>query len=99
VNPLSSLNSILPIIAIVLTLGYAWSCGAFPYKACRSCRGRGIFRSSILGAIRDCRRCDGSGRVLRVGRRAYNAWSRTRRAMRADRQRDQRERDRRDDNR
>ncbi|RSM75567.1 hypothetical protein DMH04_38105 [Kibdelosporangium aridum] len=75
----------------MFTLGYIWSCGVFPYKACRSCRGQGIFRSAIFGAIRLCRRCDGTGRVLRFGRRLYNRWTRVRRAIRADRQRDRRD--------
>jgi hypothetical protein len=91
VNPHGSLSGILILAIILVTLGYVWSCGVYPYKACRSCRGQGIFRSGIFGAIRLCRRCNNTGRVLRLGRRFYNAVSRTRRAIRADRQRKQRD--------
>lgn len=70
------------IVMIVVALGYAWSCAVYPYRPCRSCRGVGHFRSPILRAIRLCRRCDGTGRTLRAGRRAYNAAVRARRAIR-----------------
>ena len=72
----------LLLVMIVVALGYAWSCAVYPYKACRSCRGVGDFRSPLLRAIRLCRRCDGTGRTLRAGRRAYNAAVRARRAIR-----------------
>lgn len=72
----------LLLVLIVVALGYAWSCAVYPYKACRSCRGVGDFRSPILRAIRLCRRCDGTGRTLRAGRRAFNATVRARRAIR-----------------
>ena len=70
------------LVAIVVALGYAWSCAVYPYQPCRSCRGVGNFRSPFLRAIRLCRRCDGTGRTLRAGRRAYNAAVRVRRAIR-----------------
>ncbi|KAA9165034.1 hypothetical protein FPZ12_006935 [Amycolatopsis acidicola] len=76
---------------LFVTLGYIWSCAVYPYKACRSCRGFGHFRSSILGAIRLCRRCNGTGRTLRAGRRAYNATVRAHRAIRKAQNRDQRD--------
>lgn len=65
------------LVMIVVALGYAWSCAAYPYRPCRTCRGVGHFHSSFLRAIRLCRRCDGTGRTLRAGRRAYNAAART----------------------
>jgi hypothetical protein len=77
-NPLSS----LALALIIVALGYAWSCAVYPYRPCRSCRGLGHFRSPILRAIRLCRRCSGTGRTLRAGRRAYNAAVRARRAIR-----------------
>ena len=72
----------LLLVMIVVALGYAWSCAVYPYRPCRSCRGGGDFRSPILRAIRLCRRCNGTGRTLRAGRRAYNAAVRARRAIR-----------------
>lgn len=70
------------LVVIVVALGYTWSCAVYPYRPCRSCRGGGHFRSPFLRAIRLCRRCDGTGRTLRAGRRAYNAAVRARRAIR-----------------
>jgi hypothetical protein len=78
---LNTLGFLLLVMSVV-ALGYAWSCAVYPYKACRSCRGGGDFRSPILRAIRLCRRCNGTGRTLRTGRRAYNAAVRARRAIR-----------------
>lgn len=82
--------SFLLLVMIVVALGYAWSCAVYPYKACRSCRGGGDFRSPILRAIRLCRRCDGTGRTLRAGRRAYNAAVRACHAIRRSQGRDDR---------
>lgn len=92
-NPLNSLTTPFIIVMLFVALGYLWSCAVYPYKACRSCRGYGYFRSPIFRAIRLCRRCDGTGRTLRAGRRAYNAAARTRRAIRR-----AQDRNRRDDN-
>ncbi|TVT50735.1 hypothetical protein FNH05_15265 [Amycolatopsis rhizosphaerae] len=73
---------------MIITLGYAWSCAVYPYKPCRSCRGFGHFRSPFLRVIRLCRRCNGTGRTLRGGRRAYNALARARRDFRQHNRRD-----------
>jgi hypothetical protein len=81
-NTLGSLTGPFLLLVIVITLGYIWSCAVYPYRPCRSCRGVGHFRSPILRAIRLCRRCAGTGRTLRAGRRAYNAAVRVRRAIR-----------------
>jgi hypothetical protein len=78
------------LVVIVVALGYAWSCAVYPYRPCRSCRGVGHFRSPFLRAIRLCRRCGGTGRTLRAGRRAYNAAVRARRAIRRSQGRDDR---------
>jgi hypothetical protein len=91
VNALSSLTAPFLFVLILVALGYALSCAVYPYKACRSCRGVGQFRSSILRGIRLCRRCDGTGRALRAGRRAYNAAVRVRRSIRQARDRDRRD--------
>jgi hypothetical protein len=90
VNTFASLTGPLLIVMIVVALGYAWSCAVYPYGSCRSCRGVGHFRSPILRAIRLCRRCGGTGRTLRAGRRAYNAAVRARRAIRRSQGRDDR---------
>ncbi|WP_156960258.1 hypothetical protein [Amycolatopsis taiwanensis] len=92
-NPLNSLTAPFIIVMLFVALGYVWSCAVYPYKACRACRGVGFFRSPIFRAIRLCRRCDGTGRTLRAGRRVYNAAVRTHRSLR-----DPRRRNRRDDN-
>jgi len=89
-NPLASLTGPFLLMMIVVALGYAWSCAVYPYRSCRSCRGVGHFRSPILRAIRLCRRCGGTGRTLRAGRRAYNAAVRVRRAIRRSQGRDDR---------
>lgn len=91
-NTPNSLTLLLFLFLTFVALGYAWSCAVFPYKACRSCRGVGLFRSPVFRAIRLCRRCDGSGRTLRAGRRAYNSYLRARRSFR-----DAQERNRRND--
>ncbi|WP_285485587.1 hypothetical protein [Amycolatopsis taiwanensis] len=78
----------------LVALCYAWSCAVYPYKPCRSCRGIGYFRSPFLRAIRLCRRCGGTGRTLRAGRRAYNAAVRTRHAIRRAQGRNRRDDDR-----
>ncbi|MFD2418499.1 hypothetical protein [Amycolatopsis pigmentata] len=93
-NPLNSLTGLAIVALIVVALCYAWSCAVYPYRPCRSCRGFGHFRSPILRALRLCRRCGGTGRTLRAGRRLYNAAARTHRTIRR-----QRDRDRRDDTR
>lgn len=90
-NTLTSLTGPFLLVMIVVALGYAWSCAVYPYRPCRSCRGVGHFRSPILRAIRLCRRCGGTGRALRAGRRAYNAAVRVRRSIRQARDRDRRD--------
>jgi hypothetical protein len=91
----NSMVGTLLLVGLLLTLGYASSCAIYPYKACRVCSGQGQFQSRFLRAIRDCRRCGGSGRQLRAGRRAYNAWVRHRGHLRSDRR--QRDPDNRDE--
>ncbi|SES38090.1 hypothetical protein SAMN05216188_1482 [Lentzea xinjiangensis] len=69
--------------------GYAWlyltatallylvACWAFPYRNCRACKGLG--RSGRrFGGFRLCQRCDATGRQLRAGRKALNAFGRHR---------------------
>jgi hypothetical protein len=62
----------LLLVTTVVTLGYAFTCWLWPFKACRRCHGTGR-RKSILGRIyRLCRRCHGEGLRLRTGRQIAN---------------------------
>ena len=92
-NPLNSLTAPFLLVMLFVALGYLWSCAVYPYRPCRSCKGYGYFRSPLFRAIRLCRRCDGTGRTLRAGRRAYNAAVRARRAFRNANRRDRRDND------
>ena len=68
---------------IIITLGYAALCAEAPFGRCRHCRGFGFLihktRSGRLVRGKNCRRCDASGIRLRLGRRAWNFWTRTHR--------------------
>ncbi|OKI20869.1 hypothetical protein A6A25_37400 [Saccharothrix sp. CB00851] len=69
----------LVLLAVVHIGLYA----AYPFKPCRTCKGAGKHRAPLALAYRPCRRCGGSGLRLRTGRRAWNAFTRTRRNRRA----------------
>lgn len=56
--------------AFVCALIYAVSCWWFPFAHC-SCSGGKVMREDGK-VFRVCRRCGGSGRRLRVGRRVWN---------------------------
>ncbi|MEW2029671.1 hypothetical protein AB0901_03965 [Streptomyces roseifaciens] len=62
---------------IFITLCYALLCAASPFGSCRKCNGWGAAvrqtRSGRIKRGRECRRCEGHGRRLRIGRRLYNA--------------------------
>jgi hypothetical protein len=60
-----------------LTLCYAVSCAAAPFKRCRRCHGRGKHRTGTGRTSRPCRHCKATGWRLRHGRRAYTWWTRT----------------------
>lgn len=72
----------LILLATAVTLGYAFACWVWPFKACGGCDGSGKRRSPTGRAFRLCRRCDGTGRRLRAGRWIYNQLNNTRRAGR-----------------
>ncbi|WP_424887428.1 hypothetical protein [Streptomyces sp. XH2] len=65
---------------IIVTLGYAAMCAASPFGRCRKCRGLGFAmkadRKGRPRRGRPCRRCDGHGIRIRVGRHLYNAAAR-----------------------
>jgi hypothetical protein len=72
VHPQVLVASALPILLIVVTLGYTVACAFWPFAACRRCEGAGKRRSPSGRAWRYCHRCHGTGARLRAGRRAWN---------------------------
>ncbi|TDB78415.1 hypothetical protein [Micromonospora sp. KC721] len=62
----------IALLASLAILGYALCylavCAASPWGRCRRCHGRRYHRTAI-GTRRDCRRCDGTGIRVRLGRR------------------------------
>ncbi|MFD6640162.1 hypothetical protein ACFWDN_30585 [Micromonospora chalcea] len=59
------------LTALGYTLCYLGVCAASPWGRCRRCHGRRYHRTTI-GTRRDCRRCDGTGIRVRLGRRLIN---------------------------
>ncbi|GGU63580.1 hypothetical protein GCM10010211_30770 [Streptomyces albospinus] len=74
----------LPLLAsvclLVVTLGYASLCAGSPFGNCRKCRGFGFAmktdRKGRPKRGKHCRRCDGHGKRIRVGRHLFNLWLR-----------------------
>jgi len=58
------------MVGLSVTIAYALALWAFPFARCIWCRGDGIRGGTY------CRRCQGQGRRVRLGRRAYE-WVRT----------------------
>ncbi|MEV7582771.1 hypothetical protein [Streptomyces erythrochromogenes] len=67
--------------ALLFTLSYACLCAASPFGCCRKCNGLGFAlthdRKGRPKRGKHCRRCDGHGIRIRVGRHLYNLWART----------------------
>ncbi|WP_314243418.1 hypothetical protein [Streptomyces sp. DSM 40907] len=65
---------------LLVTLGYVSLCAGSPFRTCRKCRGFGYAmktdRKGRLKRGKHCRRCDGHGKRIRVGRHLYNLWLR-----------------------
>ncbi|MFD7236880.1 hypothetical protein ACFWAT_16450 [Streptomyces syringium] len=65
---------------LAVTLGYVSLCSSSPFGNCRKCRGFGYAlktdRRGRLKRGKHCRRCDGHGKRIRVGRHLYNLWLR-----------------------
>lgn len=57
---------------------YWVACLVWPFAACRRCHGDGKSRSPSGRTWRLCKRCDGTGRRLRVGRHVINYLRRAR---------------------
>lgn len=74
----SVLSASLPLL--LLTLGYVAVCAASPFGNCRKCRGWGFAmttdRKGRPKRGKHCRRCDGIGKRIRVGRHLYNVAAR-----------------------
>ncbi|MFF9410015.1 hypothetical protein ACF1B0_31485 [Streptomyces anandii] len=68
----------------VVTFGYGVKCWLSPFGDCRKCAGMGhaitTDRKGKPKRGRDCRRCNASGKRIRVGRWIYNRAARTYRA-------------------
>jgi DnaJ-class molecular chaperone len=62
----------LVVLGLALLAGYALVCRVWPYAACGRCDGRGEHSSPSGKTYRECRRCKGSGRRLRLGRRLWD---------------------------
>jgi DnaJ-class molecular chaperone len=71
-DPLATLASLAGLALAVITGGYALACTVAPWGRCRKCHGIGrkTTRSSKV-ARAWCRRCDGTGLRVRVGRRLW----------------------------
>ncbi|MCD9144357.1 hypothetical protein [Streptomyces albireticuli] len=75
------------LLAITLLLGvtlcYIAVCAVSPFGSCRKCRGFGYAmttdRKGRPKRGKHCRRCDGHGKRIRVGRHVYNAAARVHR--------------------
>lgn len=76
------------LLAITLLLGvtlcYIAVCVASPFGNCRKCRGMGhalkTDRRGRLKRGKDCRRCQATGKRIRIGRWLYNRAARIHRA-------------------
>lgn len=69
---------ILAILAAAVWLtGYSLACYLWPFTACNRCGGDGKRRSPSGKRFGDCRRCRGTGRQVRLGRRFLNWLYRT----------------------
>ncbi len=83
---------VLAVVAAAAALLYAGLCAVRPLGACHRCDGAGVrparplpvgprwLRRMFTLPPRPCRRCKGTGRRVRVGRRAYDAAMRLRAA-------------------
>jgi len=66
------------ILAAVALAGYVLACWLWPFAAHGRCNGTGKRRSPSGKAWRPCRGCGGSGRKVRLGRRAWTFAANTR---------------------
>ncbi|WSA89795.1 hypothetical protein OIE47_12595 [Micromonospora sp. NBC_01796] len=71
-DPSAVIASLLCLVPALLTLGYAALCAASPFGRCRRCSGTGKRRTPLTRITRDCHRCDGIGRRIRLGQHLVN---------------------------
>ncbi|WP_405728889.1 hypothetical protein OG607_27410 [Streptomyces sp. NBC_01537] len=68
-------------LILLFTLGYAGLCAVSPFGDCRKCGGLGFAlthdRHGKPKRGKHCRRCDGIGKRIRIGRWLLNRWQRT----------------------
>ncbi|AEW95891.1 MULTISPECIES: hypothetical protein [Streptomycetaceae] len=71
-----TLTALAITLLLAVTLGYALLCAASPFGNCRKCRGLGYRltydRKGRPRRGKHCRRCDGHGIRIRVGRHLFN---------------------------
>ncbi|MEV6651191.1 hypothetical protein [Streptomyces sp. NPDC051219] len=65
-------------LILAAALYYAALCALKPFGTCRKCEGSGKVKR--FKTTKTCPRCRGRRLRLRIGRRAWNAWTRTRAA-------------------
>ncbi|MCO6010567.1 hypothetical protein NE236_36975 [Actinoallomurus purpureus] len=70
-------GSLILLVLFALVL-YGAACAIWPFRSCRTCGGSGRFRSPSGRAWRYCRRCNGTGAKLRLGRRILTYLANTR---------------------
>ncbi|MEU9149386.1 hypothetical protein AB0D59_02240 [Streptomyces sp. NPDC048417] len=79
-----SLASLTTSFLLTVTLCYGVKCWLSPFGDCRKCAGMGhaiaTDRKGKTKRGRDCRRCQATGKRIRVGRWIYNRAARTYRA-------------------
>ncbi|TWP51467.1 hypothetical protein FKR81_14740 [Lentzea tibetensis] len=79
-------SGVATLLLTLLAAGYAWSCWAFPFRPCPSCKGSGRHVSSgLFRGVQLCKRCKATGLKLRRGRAIYNALHRHRTRTRRNR--------------
>lgn len=84
-NPLADPHAVFVLLLAITTFGYVTTCAIWPFKSCRRCYRTGRLRSPVVKAIRLCPNCDATGLRIRIGRHAWNAFSRLHRKNRHDR--------------
>jgi len=62
-HSLAGLIAVAVVALVIVTAGYLTRCWLFPFTACRH---------ADAGRAWRCRRCEGTGRRLRAGRRLIN---------------------------
>ncbi|MFI6862320.1 hypothetical protein ACIBKZ_20915 [Streptomyces sp. NPDC050421] len=67
-------------LLLLITLSYSGLCVVSPFGDCRKCRGWGFAtktdRKGRTKRGKDCRRCEATGKRIRIGRHLYNVAAR-----------------------